>query len=945
MNNIIKRTWNKNAMVNIEDLRGMAFQAESGGHTFQISGIDGDGNPVALSGTPAGILLRSDNQDVTLTCSISDGKVNATLPANAYSVPGRLGITIFLTSDGQKTAIYAAVCTVGKTSSGTVAPPAGSDVVTLVNQINAAINAIPVNYNAAFAVAYENLTFPVTAGTYCIYNGALKKAIVDIATSETYTAAHWTNANFGQDLNSLKSAYIDEIGTYDISYAFTKTYRINTNVGIGNTVDLTPVSSVSWQYVIIPVVSGEVYIINAKGGSAGRAYAVVDANNKLLVVAGDGVTVENLAMTIPSGGTKLIVNSNTTYSSTSVVKKQIIDKEYIDKKTANYEKVINAISKDQLESGGWSNNEKYADTKRIRYGTRIKVEANTVFKLVNSNLYYLVAIFETEESTTAIDGSNWTQEPFTCTHAGYVNIIFANAATYGTSTTITVDDFGNSIFVVSQIDMPQKVYDVSFGMHMIIGSNKIPEFSYNNHVLSVVIPANVSLTYCGGKTGNGYTVFTPADILEQLGSSKFVYDANSMTFLIGSDYGVLYFDTQTMTFGINNGSTRIYDNWLVLALNWYGNIFGDWVYKAAYEKTIENDTKISLLDAKANLKDEGTPYYTKMQNYCKLIYGDSVASGFTAPEIFENFIWFTDPHTMYGDYTELVGNRTFGCKYFDKYIDELRFAYESTPTDFVLCGGDWNDAGTPDEELFKLSRAVERCKKELSPFYNCVGNHDTNYMGKKDSESAAYTSRFSTQCLKDLWYRDQDHCYYTFNGKNTKFYVFDTQVDDQYLYSDDFYLGYQLKWFCHALESDNSEHIALAMHIYYYTGTTVARFAKKIMDAACAYNARTTFTYERDEGDRTTYDFTNATGKIEFALAGHSHADYETRHEASDTSIPVIASINAGNATGSGSSYYGAPHCVFDLIHVNYDEGVRQVNLIRIGAQGTDRIVNLDESN
>ena len=113
MNNIIKRKWNKNSMVIIEDLQGMAFQAESGGHTFQISGVDGEGNAVALSGTPAGVLLRADGQDVTLTCSVSGGVVSATLPANAYVVPGRFGLTIFLTSDGQKTAIYAAVGTVG----------------------------------------------------------------------------------------------------------------------------------------------------------------------------------------------------------------------------------------------------------------------------------------------------------------------------------------------------------------------------------------------------------------------------------------------------------------------------------------------------------------------------------------------------------------------------------------------------------------------------------------------------------------------------------------------------------------------------------------------------------------------------------------------------------------------------------------------------------------
>lgn len=151
MNNIIKRTWNRDSMVNIEDLRGMTFQDESEGHTFQISGTDAKGNPVALSGTPAGVLLRADNQDVMLNCSLSNGVVYATLPGNAYAVPGRFGMTIFLTSDGQKTAIYAAVGSVSRTSSGTVAPPAGDNVEDLIIAIQEAIAQIPEDYSDLMA--------------------------------------------------------------------------------------------------------------------------------------------------------------------------------------------------------------------------------------------------------------------------------------------------------------------------------------------------------------------------------------------------------------------------------------------------------------------------------------------------------------------------------------------------------------------------------------------------------------------------------------------------------------------------------------------------------------------------------------------------------------------------------------------------------------------------
>lgn len=60
---------------------------------------------------------------------------------------------------------------------------------------------------------YANLTFPVTAGTYCIYGGALYYAKQDIASSEAWTAAHWQAAKVGQEVAELKSAKADKSTT------------------------------------------------------------------------------------------------------------------------------------------------------------------------------------------------------------------------------------------------------------------------------------------------------------------------------------------------------------------------------------------------------------------------------------------------------------------------------------------------------------------------------------------------------------------------------------------------------------------------------------------------------------------------------------------------------------------------------------------------------------
>lgn len=220
MNNIINRVWNRGTMVNIEDLRGSLYQNEQLGHTFVISGVDGDGNVVSLSGTVDGAFLRPDNTTVAISGSASGGKAYVTLPANCYDVPGKCGLTIYLTADSQKTALYAAVVTVTRTSSDTASPGTTASVVDLVNAINAAISQIPATdtaLKAAMAPTYSN-TGLYAVGSYAWYNGVLKRCIVPITTAESYTAAHWTDAALGNDLRDLKSAITQSAWIADRAY-------------------------------------------------------------------------------------------------------------------------------------------------------------------------------------------------------------------------------------------------------------------------------------------------------------------------------------------------------------------------------------------------------------------------------------------------------------------------------------------------------------------------------------------------------------------------------------------------------------------------------------------------------------------------------------------------------------------------------------------------------
>lgn len=275
MNNTIRRVWNMYSMVNIEDLRGTAFQAEDGGHTFEITGVDAGGNETPIAGTVAAVFIRPDNTDVAITGSVSDGKVYVTLTDECYGYPGRFGLTVFLTSDGQKVAIYAAIGSVYRTTSGSVSPETAESVVDLINEIEAAIAQIPASYTdimSAVAPTYSNTAvYPV--GAYAWYEGKLYRCITAITTAESWTAAHWTAAVLGNDVSDLKNA-LDNYGTYPISNDFFKkttgthngvTYTwspdgkctvtgtatsVSVNILFNNQTSLPPKMEVGKQYII-----------------------------------------------------------------------------------------------------------------------------------------------------------------------------------------------------------------------------------------------------------------------------------------------------------------------------------------------------------------------------------------------------------------------------------------------------------------------------------------------------------------------------------------------------------------------------------------------------------------------------------------------------------------------------------------------------------------------
>lgn len=107
---------------NTEFLSGSLFADENLAHTFAISATR-NGSAIALSGVVTACFIRPDGGTVELDGTIEDGKACVTLAESCYVVTGRFKLTIFVSVDGAKTAVYCAAGNVVETTTNTIIDP------------------------------------------------------------------------------------------------------------------------------------------------------------------------------------------------------------------------------------------------------------------------------------------------------------------------------------------------------------------------------------------------------------------------------------------------------------------------------------------------------------------------------------------------------------------------------------------------------------------------------------------------------------------------------------------------------------------------------------------------------------------------------------------------------------------------------------------------------
>ena len=318
---------------------------------------------------------------------------------------------------------------------------------------------------------------------------------------------------------------------------------------------------------------------------------------------------------------------------------------------------------------------------------------------------------------------------------------------------------------------------------------------------------------------------------------------------------------------------------------------------------------------------EGTDVEETCIRFANLLYGTDKA---------ESFIFCTDPHAC-NPPSHDAENKMLTS------FNVLKTYYDATPTNFVVCGGDWlNDLGngqTNEDACYKLGRAASWMRANFDHFYTAIGNHEDNYPYGAEYEGAGrYTvkSGLSMETIRNLMLPYEKELYYSFDGAHTKFYVMNSSDVE----SDLQMTGYrwdQVAWLAERLKEDDADNSALVIHAGFTRNPAntsewiLANLSENLLKLCQAYNNNTAITL-----NGVTYNFGECKGCVRFMLAGHVHdADCVETHYG----IPVILTYNMDRH----GYEYAKP--VFDLCLADYDKGM--LKMVRVGKLGTDREIPL----
>ena len=189
-----------------------------------------------------------------------------------------------------------------------------------INKIRTTEGDKPVNYEA-LANKPSSLPNPnkikFTGSVVAEYDGSSEVTVnIPNGASEEQAAQIQTNTN---DISELKNKTSELKGdlvnlTESKRIEFVDNYNITLSTySIGDVVNLTPNTMNSgWRYSITSCKENDIILLNCHGGWTPRAYAFLDADNKMLSVSVEDFTATDLILIAPKNSSKIVINDSKT---------------------------------------------------------------------------------------------------------------------------------------------------------------------------------------------------------------------------------------------------------------------------------------------------------------------------------------------------------------------------------------------------------------------------------------------------------------------------------------------------------------------------------------------------------------------------------------------------------------------------------------------------------
>lgn len=114
-----------------------------------------------------------------------------------------------------------------------------------------------------------------------------------------------------EDLSNQISALDDKLTEFTElkKITFVDNFLINTTPAVGETVDLTPIGNAAFSYAIEDCTEYSRVLLNGVGWTTGVLWAFIDGDGKLISKSAANLTSVNLIVDIPTGASKIIVNT------------------------------------------------------------------------------------------------------------------------------------------------------------------------------------------------------------------------------------------------------------------------------------------------------------------------------------------------------------------------------------------------------------------------------------------------------------------------------------------------------------------------------------------------------------------------------------------------------------------------------------------------------------